>query len=153
MARKTLSTSTHSSASWTLEFDPTLALSCIRSCTATSLKAETLASCPALILEAQAQACGLHLRWSHNFTVQAYVLSVRNLHYPEPGVAVGHIQTHVLERTASAWSYAVHLHNQEPGHITLGHAPLPTGDPLQHYFYTRFHALCTPCINASLPSF
>ncbi|GAB1409454.1 hypothetical protein MASR1M90_06080 [Desulfovibrionales bacterium] len=128
--------------SWTQDFDPSLALDRITTCHATGLSAYTNALHPGLVLEAMAQACGLHVRWSHGFTVQAYVVSMRGLSYPTPRSGMRSVQAQVLGRTTSAWTYQVQLDGHAMGQITLGHAPF-ADDRLCQFYSRRFHALCT----------
>lgn len=127
------------------EFDPTQALACITYCDAMSLVAQPRPhASPTLVLEALAQACGMHVRFCHMFAVQVYVASMTKLCCPVSRCADAcQLCAQLMGRTSSACTYAVQVDGTEAGQIIMGYAPVPGDDPLRILFQTRFHILCT----------
>lgn len=64
---------------WEPHFDPSQAIARIRAFTPTHLNAEARGGSPAMLLEALAQACGLHVRWRSQFLMHTRLVSMGNV--------------------------------------------------------------------------
>lgn len=124
------------------DFNPSLALEAVVSWTDRELVARTAAGLPPyLALEAQAQACGLHLRRRHAFRVRAYLASVTDLvHEPGQGGLPLTIRTTLVSETPAGAAYDVSANGGPACRMLMGHTPLASPDT---FFRERFEALCT----------
>lgn len=123
-------------------FDPSLALARIFRIDQTGITTSTPQTMPPFLnIEALAQTCGLHLRWVHDFHVQAYLLSLSGLTCPDlPPVLPMTIRATLLTRTATAARYAVCIDGGPDCEILMGMRPSPDDT----FFRARFQCLRTP---------
>lgn len=96
---------------------------------------------PYLHLEALAQSCGLHLRYIHNFQVQAFLVSIANLTYPlDQAQECWTITATLCAHTSTAALYTVSFLHDCTCTITMGYQDRETVDT---YFQDRFLWLST----------
>lgn len=123
------------------QFDPALALASIDRIETTGITTRTPAVMPPFLdIEALAQTCGMHLRWLHDFQIQAYLLSLSDLTCPEQGPALPlTIRASLLTRTTAAARYAVTVAGGQPCTVLMGLRPSSEDT----FFRTRFQCLST----------
>lgn len=96
---------------------------------------------PYLHLEALAQCCGLHLRYIHNFQIQAFLVSMTDLGYDLTQIQTGWtIKACLTAQTPTAARYALRVHNGTNCVITMGYKQLKIMD---NFFKDRFLWLST----------
>jgi len=121
-------------------FDPSRALEAIVSCDAQQIVTRTESLPPYLALEAMAQTCGMHLRRRHDFGIEAYLVSLADLHYaPDLGAQPLTIRADLIAETKAGASYAVKVNEGPACRILIGmHASSDSPDTI---FQSRFKCL------------
>ncbi|MBE1426294.1 hypothetical protein H4684_002959 [Desulfomicrobium macestii] len=123
-------------------FDPSRALESILSCDARQIVTRTNSLPPYLALEAMAQTCGMHLRYLHDFRIQAYLVSVADLLYaPGLGAKPLTIRADITARTKAGASYAVTVDDGPACRILIGMNA--ASDSPDTFFQSRFACLST----------
>jgi hypothetical protein len=124
---------------WEPRFDPSQALSRIHTYGPEHLDAEARGGSPAMLLEALAQACGLHARWRARFMVQARLVSMADVRL-QPGRGP-HVHAYLQAATSSGVRYRVEADFlAAPAALTL--ALLPEASP-HNLFQNRFQWLAS----------
>lgn len=121
-------------------FDPSQALGAILTCDLEHIVTRTSPNLPPyLILEALAQSCGMHLRFRHDFFIDAFLASTKDLihrDYPAPVV----IEARLTAETSAAASYEVRVNGNAPCRMLMGYRPAPENT----FFRDRFQCLINP---------
>ena len=124
---------------WEPRFDPSQALRHIHASTPEYLEAEARGGSPAMLLEALAQACGLHARWRARFMVQVRLVSMADVRL-QLGRGT-HVRVDLQAETASGARYRVEADFlAAPAAVTLALLPEASPHPL---FQNRFQWLAS----------
>lgn len=123
------------------QFNPSQALQAILKYDQKTILTRTAQSlAPYLHLEALAQSCGLHLRFVHDFYIQAFLVSISNLDYdPLYCQKKWIIEAQLTAMTPSGARYVVQT-QADHAVIIMGYNHLAEPDS---YFQQRFQCLST----------